>query len=420
MLNRYYEQELAGLKDLAVEFSRAHPTLAPLLGGASTDPDVERLLEGVAFLSGQIRQKLEDEFPEVVQTLAQLFFPHYLRPIPCASVVAFSPKMKLDASLAVAAGTELASVPVDGVRCRFRTCFPTRVDPIRLTGARLDQSPGQPAAVELGFTLEGVDLVTFAPTDLRLFLSGGYADATRLYYLLQRFVKRIVVATDGGSPFVLSPAAVRPVGFASGEELIPYPSQSYPGYRILQEYLALPEKFLFLDLTGLAEWEGRGNGGRFTVRFELAEVPDWTPPVRPDQFTLHATPVVNLFTTDATPISLDHRKTEYPVRASGAGPSRYPVYTVDRVIGFRQGSAGQRDYVPFEMFRGGAVGAKGGAYQTRVRPARIGAGIEVFLAVAYGADEPLGVPETLSLSVTVTDGSAPESLRLGDINAATD
>ncbi len=420
MLNRYYEQELAGLKDLAVEFSRAHPTLAPLLGGASTDPDVERLLEGTAFLTGQIRQKIEDEFPEVVQTLAQLFFPHYLRPIPSATIVAFRPKAKLTERITVAVATQLASVPVDNLRCLFRTCYATTVDPTSIESCRLDQQPGQPPAVEIGFKIDGLDLGTFAPGDIRLFLSGGYADATRLYYLLQRYVKRIVVTAEGGEKFTLGPSAIRPVGFSAGQELIPYPSHSYPGYRILQEYLALPEKFLFLDLVGLSDWTARGEGNRFVVRFEMSDVPAWTPPIRPDQFCLNATPVVNLFSTDATPISLDHRKSDYPVRASGAPPSRYPVYTVDKVVGFRQGSAGQREYVPFEMFQGGEAGAKGGAYQTRVRPARIGTGVEVFLAVAYGANEPLGVSETLSLSVTVTDGVAPESLRLGDINAATD
>ena len=32
-------------------------------------PDVERLLEGVAFLNGLTRQKLDDEFPELLQEL---------------------------------------------------------------------------------------------------------------------------------------------------------------------------------------------------------------------------------------------------------------------------------------------------------------------------------------------------------------
>ena len=69
MISPYYQRELAHLKELAVEFSKAHPALAPLLSGPSTDPDVERLLEGTAFLTGLVREKLDDEFPEIVHNL---------------------------------------------------------------------------------------------------------------------------------------------------------------------------------------------------------------------------------------------------------------------------------------------------------------------------------------------------------------
>ena len=52
MVNKYYQQELHKLRELAKEFSDLNPAVAPLLSGSSADPDVERLLEGVAFLSG--------------------------------------------------------------------------------------------------------------------------------------------------------------------------------------------------------------------------------------------------------------------------------------------------------------------------------------------------------------------------------
>ena len=85
MFNRYFQQELDNLKDLGAEFSKAHPAVAPMLSGRSSDPDVDRLLEGVAFLTGLLREKLDDEFPEIIHELVQLIWPHYLRPLPSAS-----------------------------------------------------------------------------------------------------------------------------------------------------------------------------------------------------------------------------------------------------------------------------------------------------------------------------------------------
>jgi hypothetical protein len=80
VFNRYYQQELQNLRELAVEFSRTHPVAAPMLSGPKPDPDVERLLEGVAFLNGLLQQKLDDEFPELVHSLMDVVFPHYMRP----------------------------------------------------------------------------------------------------------------------------------------------------------------------------------------------------------------------------------------------------------------------------------------------------------------------------------------------------
>ena len=122
MFNRYYQQELFNLKELAQEFSRAHPALAPMLSGKTSDPDVERLMEGVAFLAGMLRQKLDDEFPEIVHGLIQLIFPHYLRPIPSTTVVSFTPRANLKESLTIPSGIEIASIPVEGTSCTFRTC----------------------------------------------------------------------------------------------------------------------------------------------------------------------------------------------------------------------------------------------------------------------------------------------------------
>ena len=122
MLNNHYQSELNHLRRLADEFARSNPALAPLLGvDSANDPDVERLLEGVAFLTGMVRQRLDDEFPEFIQELAQLLYPHYLQPLPCLTLLQFQPRGPLQQATRIDAGCEVASVPVDGQRVRFRS-----------------------------------------------------------------------------------------------------------------------------------------------------------------------------------------------------------------------------------------------------------------------------------------------------------
>jgi type VI secretion system protein ImpG len=87
--NHYYQSELTALRQLGRRFAERSPALAPFLGQAGRDPDVERLLEGFAFLTGRLRQKLDDELPELSHSLMQLLWPNYMRPLPAFSILQF-------------------------------------------------------------------------------------------------------------------------------------------------------------------------------------------------------------------------------------------------------------------------------------------------------------------------------------------
>ncbi|MBM4309123.1 MAG: type VI secretion system baseplate subunit TssF, partial [Deltaproteobacteria bacterium] len=250
MFNRYFQEELTHLRDLGKEFSRAHPALAPMLAGATPDPDVERLLEGVAFLTALLRQKLDDEFPEIINELMQLIWPHYLRPIPSTTLIAFTPKPNLRQSMTIPPGIQVASIPVEGTSCLFRTCYEVEVHPLVLVDASFTQPSGQPPLIKLLFETKGMKLSDWQPKTLRLFLAGDYPDASDLYFLLNRHLRRIhIKPLEKGKSCFLGPEDLKPVGFSDQEPLISYPSHAFPGYRILQEYFISPQKFLFLALT---------------------------------------------------------------------------------------------------------------------------------------------------------------------------
>jgi type VI secretion system protein ImpG len=412
--NKYYQEELQNLRELGAEFARVHPALAPLLSGPSADPDVERLLEGVAFLTGLIRRKLDDDFPEIIHSLTDLIFPHYLRPIPATTVVAFRPKPNLQETLRIPAGTALASVPVDGTECRFRTCTDLEVHPLRLTAAELIQQPGQRDRIRLALQLSGPDLSRWSVKRLRLYLGDEYSQATDLFMHLTRHVRRITLhPVAGGSDRALPPTALRPVGFDLANSLLAFPSQAFRGFRLLQEYFVLPQKFLFLDLDGFDGWTDRGKGNAFEIHFELTSAPVPPPKVRPEHFVLFAAPVINLFAQDAEPVLLDHRTDKIRIRPSAKDPSHVQVYSVDRVEGFVQGSVARREYVPLELFS--QHQADRPVYQILRSQSPVTDLPEVALALTYPVESPEPVTETLSMALTCTNGALPERLQLGDI-----
>jgi len=418
LLNRYFQQELSHLRDLGAEFSKAHPAVAPMLSGPSTDPDVERLLEGVAFLTALLREKLDDEFPEIIHELVQLIWPHYLRPIPSTTIIAFTPKSTLKQAVHVPAGVQLASVPVDGTPCLFRTCFDTTVHPLSVLDAAFEDPAGSAPCITLKMRFNGPQLVDWQPGGLRFFIAGDYAAAADLFLLLQKFLQRIeIIPGESGQGLVLPPDQLKPVGFAEAESLFPYPSQSFPAYRVLQEYFILPSKFLFLDLFGWEKWQNRGEGSDFSIRFVLDAPPFKPVRVRASNFVLAATPAINIFSHEADPIRLDHRKTDYEVRPAGANVNHYQVYSLDKVVGFVQGSAKEKTYVPVDLFSARQAGQA--IYYTKLRRTPIRTGFDVLLSFAYPDTAVPPRSEIISLKIHCTNGSLPEGIGLGDISQPT-
>ncbi|MDA8138487.1 MAG: type VI secretion system baseplate subunit TssF [Desulfobacteraceae bacterium] len=418
MFNQYYQQELSKLRDLGAEFSKKHPAVAPMLSGMSADPDAERLLEGVAFLTALLHQRLDDDFPEIIQELFQLIWPHYLRPIPSASIVSFTPKDDLKQIVRIPKGVQLASVPVDGTACLFQSCYDVDVHPMELDNAVFEEKPGRPPAIRLLFKFKVIALEEWRPQTLRLYLAGNPSQAADIYLLLSRYLRQIVLTPEGsGDTTVLSPDHLRPVGFGAEESLIPYPPQSFCGYRNIQEYFLLPEKFLFLDLHGWERWQRRGAAKGFEIRFELTEMPMVAPRIRKESFALSATPVINLFPHSADPIRLDHQKSEYLIRPSGGNDHNYQTYSVTQVSAFVQGTAQDRIYKPFELFSPNPEADP--TYHVHIRQSSVRQGYDFYLSVAYPPGSGSPASETLSLQLQCTNGALPEGLQVGDICVAT-
>src|SRR5262245_26981271 len=153
------------------EFAAAYPEAAHFVGESGRDPDVERMIEGFAFLAARLRQKLEDELPEITHAFVEMFFPHYLRPTTSMTVVQFEALAQSAKEVRpIPRGTLLESVPVDGTPCTFRTCYDVQLAPLTVESVQLRSDT--PPSIRLRFRLpEGVTLKKAPLSRLRLHLS---------------------------------------------------------------------------------------------------------------------------------------------------------------------------------------------------------------------------------------------------------
>jgi type VI secretion system protein ImpG len=428
---RYYEAEMRYLREAGQEFARAFPDRARALGLdrlGERDPHVERLFEGFAFLMGRLRHKLDDELPEFTEGLVSMLWPHYLRMIPSLSILELQPNASaLQRHEQLPPGLEVLSDPIlmehsrerGAVECIYRTTQPVDLYPLRLTEAEAYARDDGRSVLRFRLAFEPQSLRTQRQIPrLRLYLHADRPVALSLYAALTAEPLALQLRVPGypqdrpGTAQTLPGLRLAPAGFATEERLWPKADHAFGGYQLLLEYFTFPEKFMFVDLLGL----------------DLSDVPEDTPYVdveavlhKPypedmrfsaNNVRLYCTPIINLFTLEAEPVTSTQYDTEYRVRAHERHGEHVEVYSVDTVRGLEEDTGCRFEYSPFAAFRhrGGMLRHEMPEryFHTRTRRGPSGR-LDTWLVLGGHAwERQTTLPrEILSLSVTGTHGMLP-------------
>ncbi|MBP0629585.1 type VI secretion system baseplate subunit TssF [Cupriavidus sp. AcVe19-1a] len=429
---RYYEAEMRYLREAGKEFAQAFPDRARMLNIdriGERDPHVERLFEGFAFLMGRLRHKLDDELPELTEGLVSMLWPHYLRMIPSLSVLEMIPSAGvLQCHETLPAGLEAVSDPValggqhgaDGsVECVYRTTQPVDLYPLSLTEAGAYAREDGRSVIRLRLAVQAqARREQLEVPRLRLYLHADRPVALSLYAALTAQPLAMRLRIPGyppdrpGTPQAMAGLCLEPVGFGAGERLWPKPDNAFGGYQLLLEYLAFPEKFMFVDLVGLDMAAIPADVQHFDVEVVLARpVPD-DMRFSAENIRLFCTPIINLFDLEADPITVTQHETEYRVRATEHYGQHVEAYSVDTVRGFEAATGERFEYAPFAAFRhrGGMLRHEMPEryFHTRVRRGPSGRFDTWLVLGGHAWEQQDTLPqETLSLSVTGTNGMLP-------------
>lgn len=354
-LLEYYEKELAYLRQSGGQFAETHPKIAGRLKLSEEiveDPHVSRLLEGVAYLNARIQKKLDDDFPELTDALLEVLYPHYLQAIPSTSIIQFKPSGDLDCRYSMAADTLLETEAFQGQTCQFKTCYPVDLWPIEVTQAKYRirpfKSPGSDKVkgaqsvlqISIKSTLPGVPIKELNIDGLRFYLRGQPQHRFKLYQqLLNNSLKIAVTSSDGDNhnsnaepPLFLNPSNIQAVGFKDKEGLLPYPVNAFSGYRLLTEFFACPEKFLFIDVKNLHLATNQNDTDAFHFYIYLGEAdPELERNISAENFALGCSPIINLFEHTADPIPLNQEQAEYTVVADVRASECLEVHSITEV-----------------------------------------------------------------------------------------
>ncbi len=371
-LLRHYETELAYLREMGEEFANAYPKIAARLGMEALevhDPYVERLLEGSAFLSARVQLELELQYPQFTGHLLEIVYPHYLAPTPSMMISQLHPDMEnadLEDGYTVPRGTQLRSASPDGASspCVFRTGADLTLWPVTVSEAEYIDGRGELVAAGVAGATEaragirlrlrrhgGAPLAELTKLDALTFFLGGQGGAGwKLLELLCTETTGLVArSTDRRADWVAPlRGALNHRGFEPDEALLPTPRRSFDGYRLLQEYFAMPQRFFFTELTGLAPAMMRAAGEEVDIYILLRDgLPEIAPAIKPEAFQLNCVPAVNLFEKRCDRVHVTRGDFEQHVVPDRTAPLDYEIHSVQSVTAIS--TEGDID-VPFEPF----------------------------------------------------------------------
>ncbi len=420
-----YNTELRHLRDMAGEFAREYPKIAGRLAldrdakEVCPDPYVERLLEGFAWLAARVHLKLDAEFPRFTQAVLETVYPHYLSPVPSMAVVRFEidpQQPALAAGVPVPRGTSLKSNLGKGERtpCVFQTAHDVKLLPLRVLEGRyftrdvqelnLPGELGARAAFRIRLQTTGGQTFDKLNLESLTYYTRG-ADDLAGAICEQIFARKLALVvqapSERGKELARMPGTqIQRVGFSAEESLLPVSPRGFEGYRLLREYFALPQRFLFFKLAGLADAAKRCKGDQLDLVIPLREQ-ETSLERRVDGscFELFCTPAINLFSKVLDRISLSDALYEFHVVPDRNRTTDFEVFELESVTGYGATPAEEQEFRPFYLAKDTDTGA--GAYYTTNRTPRMltanerqfgkkssYAGTELFLSLADANSAP--------------------------------
>jgi type VI secretion system protein ImpG len=461
-LLRYYDLELQHLRGMGAEFAREFPKIAGRLGLEGfncADPFVERLLEGVAFLTARVHLKLDAEFPRFTQSLLETVYPHYLAPTPSMALVNFQPMLEepaLAQGYKIPRLTQVRSLVGKGDQtpCVYTTGHDVTLWPLKVVEAKyhtrelaaleIPQKTLQASGVKAGIrirlqTTAGVKFNELSLDRLQFYIHGTQDVQARIFEqvightvgaVIQPVTKpakwRDVIGTGQTAQGPNTPVTM--LGFDDNEALLPYGPRSFQGYRLLQEYFAFPQRFYFFEL-----------GGREGLNKTLKRAPETTLDVilllnhadlnlenilEANNFKLFCSPAVNLFPANADRIHITEKLSEFQIIPDRTRPLDFEVYNVQKVVGIGAGNEQLQEFSPFYRARDAE---EGGAYYTLNRVPRTASakeqrfgsrtrypGSESYISLVDAKNSPFKTDlKQLAISVYCTNRDLPLTVPIG-------
>lgn len=424
-IKQYFQDELDFLHKQGKEFSELYPKLAGLLSEKSNDPDVERLIEGFAFLVARLRQKVDDEFPELTHSLLSLLWPNYLRHIPSMCMMRFSPITdSITETKVIERDTVLKTSQDDRDVIKFKNTSTVHIYPLEIISTTEKHTRTHSKIRILLRSFSGLSISDIGVDDLTFYFGDSFAKAADTYLWFAKYVEKITLIYDRREDDV-DPSSIVPAGLSDDESLLPHENHTFSGYRILQEYYSFPNKLLFIKIKSLKRYMLKINANEVELELKFSRPFPTDFKLTNDSLMLYCSPAINLFEMSGEPITVTGNKNEYRVIPSFQKTGLYSIFSIDKVEGWLLSAGGKlipdssTEYHAFESFKHEIELIHDRRilyYRIKINETLSQGDPEYRVAFLY-EDESFAISgsDIISIDLTCSNGMLPSELAVGDI-----
>lgn len=368
------------------EFARQNPKIAKRLmldEFDCKDPYVERLLEGFAYMAARVQYKMDTEFSSFSQSLINTIYPQYYNPAPSCTIVQFQPDYRnpdLVKGITAKAGTLLRShsCGADHQVCKFRTTSDVILYPVEISSLKYNiggvegmQRTVSSAKASMELTLKTPEKVKISQLNmdsLKFYIraADGHIAMMLYEYIFANCSAVLFQSKNGRKEYAKINQAflkehLKQVGFREEESLLPIDKRTFEGHRLLREYYMFPQKFMFFELTGIAEILNKCEESDINIIFLFDKSNNLLKNIGKENLCLYCSPAVNLFKSSLSRVPVNRKDPEFYVPADRVYPLDYEIIQIESVDGYNADYTSKVDFLPFYSdsdFKSDRVGKK--------------------------------------------------------------
>ena len=345
---RYFERELAYVRKSLSEFAQSNPEQANALKlnqRSNEDPNISRLIDGMALLTAKTEKKFDEQLPELLQDLFNILYPGYLQISPSYVPVTLNEDLdKLSEPVLLPRGSQLSAVLDGSEECLFSTVADLQIDPYYIQNIRAESAPFNfvtPNNLKQADSVIQLELASVSPDaefcQLNLkhfdfYVRGFENNSKGLIDLLLLNTEVISIVSSEGEQIEVSPSRLKSRISDPGFQWLPKYGNHFSGFDLLRDYFIYPDKAAYFRIEELGDELTSFSSSSLTVNFFVKQLPvEYLRLFDRNVFSLNTVPTINLFECRGEPVKYNFSQLSVPVIADLHSMNEKIVVAVDKV-----------------------------------------------------------------------------------------